>query len=298
MAGASRRTFPLSAGSVSGSWSQFVRRTASLEFADEYAASADALSRTLSIPGCEVRVWSGITVAGRDWWLPVHWGLAESPNINWRGRSVALNSPDRAMRIAYDRFPKPRSSSAGFTVAQQIAALVRETSGSERPSLWMSPATTLPSRTWCGTGTETTPLRSSRRRSGVRRSGGRMGRGCFGGSRALWACRRCVSASGVNLADATRETDWSSVRNHWVAISDRADGTALFGESFDDDPASPTYVEGPFGRRTAFYSSSLFTTNAQCVVDGAGVPVPGAGCSGVGGLHDEGPPGRRGWGPA
>ena len=255
---------PLSSGSVSGSWSQFVRRTASLEFADEYAASADALSRTLSIPGCEVRVWSGITVAGRDWWLPVHWGLAESPNINWRGRSVALNSPDRAMRIAYDRFPKPRSSSAGLTVAQQIAVLVRETLG---PSVRFVDES--------GDNTAVTNVVWDRdRNDAITKLAASIGCETFWRPDGAWVLRRISGVvglpalrvrSGVNLADATRETDWSSVRNHWVAISDRADGTALFGESFDDDPASPTYVEGPFGRRTAFYSSSLFTTNAQCV---------------------------------
>lgn len=254
---------PLVDGSVNGDSSRFVRRSAGLEFADTLSTSTAALSRTLSIPGCELRAWRGVEVAGRSWWLPVHWGLSENPRDQWPARRVSVTSPDMAMRISYDRFTKPRSSSKGFTVAQQIATLVRETLGPTVRFLDLS-----------GDATAVTDVVWERdRNDAITKLAASIGCETFWRPDGTWVLRPVSSVigvaalrvrEGVNLADASAETDWSSVRNHWVAFSDRADGTALWGESFDDDPASLTYVEGPFGRRTAFYSSSLFTTNAQC----------------------------------
>lgn len=253
---------PLVGGSVACDSGTFVRRSANLSFVDSQQALG-SLAKTLAQPGCEVRVWRGITWAGRDWFLPVHWGLAESPTYEWPARTLSLTSPDRAMRVAYDRFTKPRRSTPGFTVAQQIGALVKETLGPHTLFVDESgDATAVSDVVW-----------DRDRNDAITKLAMSIGCETFLRPDGAWVLRRVSSVigvaahrvvEGVSLVDASIEADWSSVRNHWVATAERADGTALFGEDADLDATSPTYVFGPMGRRTGFYSSSLFTTAGQC----------------------------------
>lgn len=39
----------------------------------------------------------------------------------------------------------------------------------------------------------------------------------------------------------------------------------VYGVAYDDDPDSPTWYRGPFGRVPRFYSSQFLTTEAQCI---------------------------------
>jgi hypothetical protein len=52
-----------------------------------------------------------------------------------------------------------------------------------------------------------------------------------------------------------------------VAVSGRSDVEGqppVFGWAFDADPTSPTYWEGPFGKKPRFYSSDMMATDEQC----------------------------------
>lgn len=53
------------------------------------------------------------------------------------------------------------------------------------------------------------------------------------------------------------------VYNAVVARGEKADGTPVQATAVDDNPASPTYFYGPYGRRQRFYESPLITTVAQ-----------------------------------
>lgn len=255
---------PLVSGSVGGGSDVFVRRSASLTFVDDAASGAQSLARVLAQPGCQVRVWRGVRTVSGPLLLPVHWGIAENPSWSWRDRTITLTSPDLGMRVALDRFTKPRRSTRGFTVAQQIASLVRESLGPTVRFVDESQdATAVSDVVW-----------DRDRNDAISKLAASIGCETFWRPDGAWVLRRVSSViglamhrvlQGVSLVDASVETDWSSVRNHWVATAERADGTALFGEDFDNDPTSPTYVFGPMGRRTGFYASSLFTTSAQCV---------------------------------
>lgn len=254
---------------VSGDGGNFVRRTGSLNFVEELSTGAEALAKTLARPGCEVRVWRGATIGGRQYTLPVHWGLAENPKWDWPSRRVTLTSPDLAMRISFDRFPVPRRSSRGFTVAQQISALVKET---------------LPRVLFVDESQNFTAVSDvvweQDRNEAITKLATAIGCETFFRPDGAWVLRRVSTLVGVpthrvrqavNLADASVETDWSGVRNHIVASSDRADGVALLGQSWDNDPLSPTYVFGPMRRRVGYYKSSLFTTNGQCTTTAAAI---------------------------
>lgn len=57
---------------------------------------------------------------------------------------------------------------------------------------------------------------------------------------------------GGTLLEAHPVRAATGIYNQVVVLSDRSDGgPALWAQAADNDPASPTYVGGPFGRRTA-----------------------------------------------
>ncbi len=71
-----------------------------------------------------------------------------------------------------------------------------------------------------------------------------------GKSGVLVSARRLLSRDGVyNAVAATGE-----------AVDDNP---PAFGVAYDDDPGSPTYWEGPYGKVPRFYSSPFLTTNAK-----------------------------------
>lgn len=253
---------PLVSGSVSGDASNFVRRSASLSFVEDTSKAGAVLSELLARPGCEVRVWRGAYLGDRPDFLPIHWGVAENPKWDSRTRSVTLTSPDLAMRVSLDRFPRPRRSTRGMTVPQQITALVRETLPRTVVLDESGSSVAVPNVVW-----------ERDRNATITELAASIGCETFLRPDGVWVIRPVSSLVGVaahrvrhgaNLVSAGVETDWSGVRNHIVVESERSDGAALWGESADLDPNSPTYVFGPLGRRTGFYSSSLFTTSAQC----------------------------------
>lgn len=254
---------PLVSGSVSGDRDNFVRRTASLTFVEESSTAAqEALAATLARPGCEVRVWRGAHIGDRAQYIPVHWGLAENPKWDWASRAITLSSPDLALRVSLDRFARPRRSTAGMTIPQQIAALVRESLPRVPVVDESLSSVAVPNVVW-----------ERDRNSTITELAAAIGCETYFRPDGTWLIRRVAPMvgvpalrvrHGVNLTSAGVATDWSGVRNHIVVTAERSDGATLWGESLDDDPDSPTRVLGPMGRRTGFYSSSLFTTAAQC----------------------------------
>lgn len=68
------------------------------------------------------------------------------------------------------------------------------------------------------------------------------------------------------LITATRAYDRDGMYNVVVASGENTEDNVppVSATAEDDDPTSPTYVGGPFGRVTQFYSSATLTTLAAC----------------------------------
>lgn len=56
----------------------------------------------------------------------------------------------------------------------------------------------------------------------------------------------------------------SGVYNGVRARSTNEDHSSLYAWATDDDPDSPTYWDGPFGKKPRFYASPLLTTTEEC----------------------------------
>lgn len=71
---------------------------------------------------------------------------------------------------------------------------------------------------------------------------------------------------GGVLVDMSRDLSREGVYNAVVATGEGADTTApARAVAFDNDPNSPTYFYGPFGKVPRTYSSSFITTNTQAL---------------------------------
>lgn len=72
-------------------------------------------------------------------------------------------------------------------------------------------------------------------------------------------------SNGVLLEEA-RSSTRDEVYNAVSVSGQSSDQNAppVWGWARDNDPASPTYYSGPYGKRVRFYSSQFFTSDAQC----------------------------------
>jgi len=67
------------------------------------------------------------------------------------------------------------------------------------------------------------------------------------------------------VTDETHVMPMEQIRNGVIASAEGSEiETPVRGEAWDDDPASPTYRNGPFGMVPRFYSSPLLTTQGMC----------------------------------
>ena len=72
-------------------------------------------------------------------------------------------------------------------------------------------------------------------------------------------------AEGVNMTGMIVDLDRGPAYNKVIATSSNASlGDTFRGEAEDDDPASPTYYSGPFGKKARRYSSPFLSGDTQC----------------------------------
>ena len=73
-----------------------------------------------------------------------------------------------------------------------------------------------------------------------------------------------VEGEGGVLVDVSVELDRQPAYNRWVAFSENAANDEVYrGVATDDEPSSPTYYFGPFGKKPRFYSSPFIASDAQ-----------------------------------
>lgn len=262
---------PIVKGSrISVDASRFVRRQGSLVFQEQYSGARSALAALLSRPGMEVRCWRGVQLGEGSYFWPVHWGMVSEPSVEERTRTISISSPDRAQRIVDNRFLSPRSSRAGFTVAQQIQQLIGESIyrvGFEDQS---GDATAVPPMVW--ERDRAAAITDMARSIGCEFFMSPAGQGVLRPIPKLTSVPSWSVRSGVNLTSQSATTDWSEVYNIIVAESARSDLPPMRGVAQDNDPASPTYV-GITGRgpNPGWWSSSMLTSAAQCLVAAEGI---------------------------
>jgi len=257
---------PHTGGSVTVDRGQVIRRTCTVTCPDP-ALIPRTPSDQLATYGARLRISRGVDYGdGSQELVPLGVFRLDSVDGDVSEGPVTLQGKDLSAVVADDRFTAPYTASG--TVASAITALIQRS---------------LPSASVLNTtGTVT------------------IGRRTFDIEGDSWAaCQEIAAAAGAEVyatpdgefviatlpdlltatpvweiaakeggayISATRGMSSDRVHNGVLARGENAsDGVAPVSALVtDDDPGSPTYWGGPFGRRPAFYSSSTLISTAAC----------------------------------
>lgn len=246
-----------------------VRRTCSVTLSDEAMVPFDA-SAPMWPAGNEIRLFRGIRLATGDELAPLGVFRISKPQMDDNGVvSMKVSGYDRSKTVSRARFDKPYVVVAGTRYDTAIKTLIQS-----RVS-WMTAAhfNFAPIST-------TTPLL------------------VFDAQKDPWDCALemaenvgcelyfdadgiCVLTPVVDPASITTSATYIEGQNNTLVKTSRsiddenayngfivngessANAAPIYSEKWDDDPASPTYYLGPYGKMPMFYTSNMITTQAQ-----------------------------------
>jgi hypothetical protein len=267
------RDVPISEGSVSVSAGTGVHRTLTGTVPDP------ALWNLLAPVGTELRAWRGIRYpGGAEEVVPLGvFGLDQQSMGLFGAGGIAISSaPDRWARVQRARFELPRVSEAALTAVQSIVDLVGDV---------------VPTTPDLGGVTTTNTLSQVKtalqvwdrdRDQAIQDLATASGTEVFFGPAGnlvvrdvpvmdkVPAWRVHAGERGVMLAGSASR-DRSRVYNVIVVLSTKTDGTPPFPPQIveDLDPASPTNVNGPYGRAPYFLSTALLANASDARKAGA-----------------------------
>jgi hypothetical protein len=259
---------PISGGSVTADAKSQVRRTASVTIADpRFWPSPMGLDVLSPINGAELFLERGIVVPGKGVeWVPLFTGPVQKLSASYPAvDAVSVELADRSKTVADDRMDVPTQTRAGYTCVEEITRLITES---------------LPDAEVIDQTNDTTPapvldIDKERWSDGVEKLADAIGAECFADQLGRFIIRYqplisdfpvWVVDSGDQgvLVKADLELTREQVYNAVVASGERTDGTpAVWAKVVDDNPGSPTYYGGPFGKKVRYYSSPLLTTVEQ-----------------------------------
>lgn len=260
---------PVVGGQVTIDATSQVRRTATVGIALD-TLWPDNPFAILSPIGSEIAIHYGIVIHnGLTEWIPLIRGPITSVSRNLPAgsgsESVSVTVADRSSKVAEARFDQPTQTIAGATTVAEIIRLITgvldvvvvDQTGNTKvaPQIEMQRerwsegveklADSIGAEVWCD------PLGNF-----VVRNEPTVN------DPVVWTFRADDSSVLISEQD---EYTRDQVYNRVVASGQRTDGTPpVFAVVSDTNPASPTYINGPFGTKTRFYSSPLLTTVAQC----------------------------------
>jgi hypothetical protein len=261
---------PVVGGSVTATTTSQVRRSATLDVADPQYWPSNPLA-VLSALGSELQVEYGIQIPGGPIeWVPVIRGVITdvSRARPATGSTAAFTATlaDLSVKVAQMRFDQPVQTIAGATVVAEIRRLITEA----------VPGATVTDLTGSTQVAAQMEMERERWSDGVEKLADAIGAEVYADpvgrfiirpqpvitNIPVWTVSTGHSGNVVTLDEkTTRDLTYNKV----VASGQRVDGTPpVWAAVADTDPASPTWIGGPFGTKTRFYVSQLLTTGPQC----------------------------------
>ena len=278
---------PVVGGSITVDTTSQTRRSGTVTIADPAYWPANPLS-VLSPLGSELLVEYGIVIPGVGTeWIPLIRGVitdaARTRPSDGTNGAFTVTLADRSAKVAQARLDAPAQTVAGATVVAEITRLITE-------ALPGQTVTDLTGSTMIAAQLE---IERERWADGIEKLADAIAAEVFANPIGAFLIRPqpVITASpawvvytgdGGNIVTLdekqTRELSYNKV----VASGQRVDGTVpVWAAVSDTDPTSPTYINGPFGTKTRFYSSPLLTTTPQCTTAATGLLARTTGMQGT-----------------
>lgn len=227
--------------------------------------------------GTTVRPYRGVYIPGQaePEWFPLGLFYLEETSRQRTGTSVSelsLKLVDPAQRVSEDLFESPTQTIAGATCVAEITRLIRGTLGSGWPVIDLTGSTLV---------APVLDIETDRWGDGIEKLADAIAAEVFFDQAgqavirpqptlqdpAVWSAR---TGPGGNLLRTDERWTRENVINRWIVTGQRSDGSdPVRAVVSDDDPNSPTWVGGPFGKKVGTYSTPLATTEADCAAIGA-----------------------------
>lgn len=259
-------------GNVTGDATQFTRRALSVTVAAPDLAPTDAQD-LLAPYGTELKVYAGIAFPTSTEWCPL--GVfpiqsAEATESGDSGRTgISIAAPDRAQYLIDARFTAIEQSQASSVVGE-ISRLVAAGLPPGMP--------VMVDLTGSSTACPKQAYDDKDRAGAVQKLATSINAELFFDADGVPTLRPVPDASttpvwsidageGGVMISAKRAGSREHIFNAIIASGSASDGTSsAFGAAYDTNPASPTYWDGPFGHKPAFFSSPVLTTSTQCIL--------------------------------
>lgn len=213
--------------------------------------------------GYELLVWRGVQLPTGPELVPLGVFPIQSSSVDGVTLVSSLSAEDRSRLVSDARFEDDYQIAAGTNYATAIQNLIADgVAGLE----YLFPSTTF-----------TTPLLTFAAQEDRWEKAQQMAQ-AIGNELLFDGLGRCVMrpeptfstapvatiTEGVNLTGVAVALNRSTAYNRVIAASRNASTGAQFrGVATDDNPASPTYYLGPFGRKPRFFSSEFIASDTQ-----------------------------------
>lgn len=255
---------PHTGGSVTVDRGSAVRRTATVEIED-LAMLPYTAADYLAISGARLRILRGIRYQdGGTEVVPIFFGRMDDIEGDPETGPVSMSASGLESVIADDRFTEPYSTRGETAAVTSITGLI-QTSLPGAIVTSTAPDTALGVRTWDA---------EADRWEAVQEIATAVGAECYADADGIFhvaplpdlltasVAWEVAAGEGGALISANRSFSREGMYNVVVATGENTeeDTPPVTGTAMDDDPTSPTYYLGPFGRVPRFYSSPTLTT--------------------------------------
>ena len=261
---------PVVSGSISYDRTASVLASCRVQIADPTRIPVSS-SDVLTPYGYELQVWRGVAAGGGQLLCPLGVFPIQRSSVDGATLLSSLTGQDRSRLVSDAIFEESYQIAAGTNYATAIEDLITDGVSGLTYNFPTSTFTT-PLLTFGPDDDRWAAAQSMARSIGNEILFDGLGNCTMRAEPTFTGTPVAAIAEGANMTGIVVDLDRSPAYNKVIATSSNASlGDQFRGEASDDDPASPTYYLGPFGKKARRYSSPFLASDAQCTSAAAAI---------------------------